>query len=257
MILFLSCFILLSVLFSIAKADYTNIDTISFDSYQAFKDSTNGKRFNLDGAYGVQCVDGAAAVWAHVGRWIDTGDTNQAQGTWNVESARNRNAGNEFYLITDVTQIKKGDIVVIRGNWSSSFTWNNNGNIESVAATSYAGHIGFSDADYNSTLRWDMYDQGTDRGFSTHTWAWDGDGFLGAFRYKGWSETIKGSEMTSGYSQAIPDGDYIIMSAAASDKSQMYYMDIAGSDYPAADGANVILTLCNSLFHGFVVLQSS
>ncbi len=83
------------------------------------------------------------------------------------------------------------------------------------------------------------------RGYNGYgTGAYGGVTFTELYCYQ--FNSINGAEMTSGYSRAIPDGDYIIMSAAASDKSQMYYMDIAGSDYPAADGANVILTLCNS-----------
>ena len=54
--------------------------------------------------------------------------------------------------------------------------------------------------------------------------------------------TIAGSEMSSGYSQAIANGTYYIMSAAASDKSKMFYMDIDGADNPAANATNVILT---------------
>lgn len=56
----------------------------------------------------------------------------------------------------------------------------------------------------------------------------------------------QGTEMPSGYAQAVPNGDYIIMSAASSEKSYVYYLDIAGSDYPAANATNVILTKCGS-----------
>ena len=44
-------------------------------------------------------------------------------------------------------------------------------------------------------------------------------------------------EMTSGAGRTIPDGNYIIVSAADPD----YYLDIDGNDYPAADNANVTL----------------
>ena len=41
-------------------------------------------------------------------------------------------------------------------------------------------------------------------------------------------------------SGSIPDGDYIIVTAGAVDKSKFYFMDIAGSDLPAADWTDVV-----------------
>lgn len=57
--------------------------------------------------------------------------------------------------------------------------------------------------------------------------------------YSGLWKTLDsvGSEMTSGAGRTIPDGNYIIVSAADPD----YYLDIDGNDYPAADNANVTL----------------
>ena len=48
---------------------------------------------------------------------------------------------------------------------------------------------------------------------------------------------IRGSEMTSGYDRVLPDGDYIIANAV----NPQYYLDIEGSDLPAASGTNVSL----------------
>ena len=45
------------------------------------------------------------------------------------------------------------------------------------------------------------------------------------------------AELTSGAGQTIEDGSYIIVAAACPD----YYMDIDGSDYPAAPGSNISL----------------
>lgn len=49
--------------------------------------------------------------------------------------------------------------------------------------------------------------------------------------------TPRGSEMTSGYDRVLPDGDYIIASAA----DPRYYLDIIGNDMPAAIETNVNL----------------
>ena len=48
---------------------------------------------------------------------------------------------------------------------------------------------------------------------------------------------IRGSEMSSGYDRVLPDGDYLIASAA----NPQYYLDIQGSAVPAANETNVAL----------------
>lgn len=54
------------------------------------------------------------------------------------------------------------------------------------------------------------------------------------------TETIpEGKEMATGYDRTLPDGDYLIASAA----DTSLYVDIAGSDVPAAAGTNVSLYL--------------
>lgn len=58
----------------------------------------------------------------------------------------------------------------------------------------------------------------------------------------GSSQTITGSEMTSGYDRAIPDGQYLIANAGTTDKTSFYYLDIDGTAQPATNGTNVILT---------------
>ena len=66
--------------------------------------------------------------------------------------------------------------------------------------------------------------------------------------YLGWAwhdwvtitDEVRGSEMTSGYDCALPDGDYLIASAATTDKSSFYYLDIVGDNAPA-DQTNVQL----------------
>ena len=48
---------------------------------------------------------------------------------------------------------------------------------------------------------------------------------------------IRGSEMASGYDRVLPDGNYIIASAA----NPQYFLDIEGSTYPAVNGTNVTI----------------
>ena len=73
-------------------------------------------------------------------------------------------------------------------------------------------------------------------------------------QYLGWqwypgvtieSNEVHGSEMSQGYDRVIPDGDYLIAAAGATDKSTFYYLDIAGSALPASSETNV--SLCGPL----------
>lgn len=50
--------------------------------------------------------------------------------------------------------------------------------------------------------------------------------------------SIVGKEMSGGYDRRLPDGDYLIVSAA----DPSYYLDIPGTDTSAANGSNVVLT---------------
>ena len=53
-----------------------------------------------------------------------------------------------------------------------------------------------------------------------------------------------GKEMESGFDRTIPDGDYMIANAGTTDKTTFYYLDIYGSEQPAAHATNV--TLCGA-----------
>ena len=55
-----------------------------------------------------------------------------------------------------------------------------------------------------------------------------------------------GETMTSGYDRCVPDGDYMIVSAANPDKSTFYYMDIEGTASPAENYTNVSMCGPNS-----------
>ena len=53
----------------------------------------------------------------------------------------------------------------------------------------------------------------------------------------------KGSEMSTGYDQTIPDGDYIISAAS----NPLYYLDIRGVEQPAGNNTNVELCQASDL----------
>lgn len=139
--------------------------SIPHADYDEFRAAVLGKGFDCDGAYSYQCWDGACLLWMQIGRWLQTGD-GAARGCWKLK--RNENAGNDFELITNLKDVKRGDVVVFDcGNF---------------------GHIGYADADYTggTYIKLLGQNQSSDMKFcvinmSTAT-------FLGAFRYKAWKK---------------------------------------------------------------------
>lgn len=77
---------------------------------EAFKNAVLGQCIDTDGHYGSQCWDLANLYWQNAAdRTLSTCGTGAAKGTINCWE---QNAGNEFEMIWEPTQLKSGDIVV-------------------------------------------------------------------------------------------------------------------------------------------------
>lgn len=147
---------------------------VPVETYEKFRAAVLGKGYDIDGAYGYQCWDGAALLWQQFGLSLITGN-GCAAGCWTLK--RDTNKYNKFDLITDVKQVKRGDVLVF--------------------STGAYGHIGFADEDYNNPNSIKFLGQnqgGTPKGAS------GGAGFnvinmslatfLGAFRLKDWAAKV-------------------------------------------------------------------
>lgn len=78
----------------------------------AFKDYTIGGCWDVDQAWGSQCWDLAALFFMNYtkdGRSFSTCGTGAAKGSWNCKE---QNAGDEFELIYDATELQAGDWIV-------------------------------------------------------------------------------------------------------------------------------------------------
>ena len=85
------------------------------DTYTNFKNYTLGKCWNVDGAYGAQCWDLGALFWMNYtsnGRTLSTCGTGAASGAWNCKET---NAGSEFDLIYNASEVKAGDWIIFGG----------------------------------------------------------------------------------------------------------------------------------------------
>ena len=100
------------------------------DTPYAFYDFTKDNCWDTDGAYGGQCWDYGDLFWQnYAGRRLSTCGSGAAKGTI-VDGCWQTNAGNDFTMIWDPTQLQPGDWVVFNNG-----TW---------------GHIGMALGTYNN-----------------------------------------------------------------------------------------------------------
>ena len=100
------------------------------ETFQEFKNYTLNKCWNVDGYAGAQCWDLGALHWMNYtkdGRTLSTCGKGGAKNTW---ECRDYNAGTEYELIYNASEIRTGDWVVFDGG-----TW---------------GHIGEAAGPYNN-----------------------------------------------------------------------------------------------------------
>lgn len=176
---------------------------LDISSYAAFRTQVLGKGYDVDGYYGYQCWDGCALLWQQLGKSLLTGGDN-ARGCWT--RMRDQNAGTEFGLITDVTKIKRGMVLVF--------------------GTGQYGHIGFADEDYHGGNYIRLLGQnqggtpvGVNGGAGFNVINMSLVTFLGAFVYKPWlsgqqpdtptpnKPTVSGQNPDK--STTIKKGDYV------------------------------------------------
>lgn len=152
----------------------TDVDISSFDRFVA---TTDGRGFDIDGQHGYQCWDYGALLWGLTGHYnypyLSTGGTGYAYGIW---SARVENASDQFDLIYDVRDVKRGDLVILdRGRF----------------ALDESGHDAFACEDYNGTntmllIGQNQVNANPDYGHVVTSNSMSIAKFLGAFRYKAW-----------------------------------------------------------------------
>lgn len=157
---------------------------ISINSYAAFRAdallrASQGLGYDVDGWVGYQCWDLAAELWMNIpefqnsGLWPHTGPELAAKECWTV--SRTVNAGNSFDLIYSLSNVKRGDVIVL-----------------GESPISDVGHIAFADEDYSSGLYMNLLGQNQVNPnpnyghIPTVTLVRVSPYFLGAFRYKAW-----------------------------------------------------------------------
>lgn len=168
-------------------AFYTGYIDLPTSTYDAWKSAVNGNGYDADGYYGCQCWDLCAEFWYNLGfprgyPVTQTGGNGSAWMCWTY--SKDINKGDKFDLIYNLSDVKRGDVIV----WDGT--------------TSYPdGHIGFADEDYNGSgsiavLGQNQGSGGTpppishpNGGTTANVKTLSTIGFLGAFRYREWEDT--------------------------------------------------------------------
>lgn len=168
-------------------AFYTGYIDLPTSTYDAWKSAVNGNGYDADGYYGCQCWDLCAEFWYNLGfprgyPVTQTGGNGSAWMCWTY--SKDINKGDKFDLIYNLSDVKRGDVIV----WDGT--------------TSYPdGHIGFADEDYNGSgsiavLGQNQGSGGTpppishpNGGTTANVKTLGTLGFLGAFRYREWEDT--------------------------------------------------------------------
>ena len=170
-------------------AKYVGYVTIPVNSYAAWKAAVNGNGYDFDQMYGCQCYDLVVEFWWNVGfpeGYPTSGGTGNAKDIWTDRYNNISYNGTVYFdLITDVTKIKVGDIIVFDGFPGNTY-----------------GHIGFADVAYsnwtpdpNEPYEFPILSEnngGTpdpEGGSYTNVHGYDIRLFLGAFRYRPWNPT--------------------------------------------------------------------
>jgi len=175
-------------------AKYTGYVTIPHSSYNEWKNATNGNGYDADLFAGCQCYDLVLEFWYNVGfpqgypvsGIPGQGNTGNAYDIWTYRQYNTSyNATVYFDLISSVSDIKQGDIIVFNQTPGNTY-----------------GHVGFADIDYSS---WTPDPSNPNEfpilsennggtpdpagGAYTNVHGYDIRLFLGAFRYKSWHPT--------------------------------------------------------------------
>ena len=156
-----------------------SIRTDTYDNFRAdaLARAAQNLGYDVDGYYGYQCWDLAAELWQNIGfgaGYPVTGSNHYAMECWT--ESRYINQGTEFDLIYNISDLKRGDVIVL-----------------GVSAISSTGHIAFCDENYNGTsmnlLGQNQVNPNFTTGHIPTVTNIDISAFLGGFRYKTWNST--------------------------------------------------------------------
>lgn len=165
-------------------AYYYGYVTVDVSSYDAFRAEVLGNGYDCDGLYGAQCLDafmllnynigGVSAGYYDGPPYVKAGPNEYASECWTLLASRIYNASDNYDLIYNLSDVKRGDMIIFAGA---------------------PGHNALADADYDP-IQHSQYipclgqNQGGDYfptgGACFNVIGNNVNAFLGAFRLKRW-----------------------------------------------------------------------
>lgn len=168
-------------------AKYNGYVLVPVNTYLAWRTNTLNNGYDVDGSYGCQCWDFASLFWWNIGfpQGYPQITNSSAYTMWNLREQNKSYNGVEYFdLITNLNDVKKGDVMVY--NYTSSNPY---------------GHVGFADEDYASwhadnpsSYEFPILSENNQGipdpagGAYANIHGYDTRLFLGAFRLKAWHD---------------------------------------------------------------------
>ena len=115
-------------------ANYYGVQTVDVSSYDNFRNAIMGNGYDVDYVAGAQCIDIFKLLNYNLGYpspYAKTGTNGYASECWTNQESRAWNAGSSYTLITNLSSLKRGDMVIMDGTTGNP-----------------AGHNALCDADY-------------------------------------------------------------------------------------------------------------
>ena len=188
-------------------ARYSGYISVVHDTYNNWRNATDGNGYDVDGYYGCQCWDDISLFYFNVG--FPTGypllTNSQMYTMWNNRNQNvSYNGTTYFDIITNLADIKQGDIMVFDGTQANPY-----------------GHAGFADQDFatwipdpNDPYEFPILSQnngGTSDpagGSYMNIHGYDYRLFLGGFRYRDWHTTPPTPPTPSHYRKGVPSAKF-------------------------------------------------
>ena len=181
-------------------ASYSGYVSVSHSTYNEWSSNTLNNSYDVDGYYSYQCWDYISLFYYNIGfpQGFPTLTDSKMYTMWNNRYQNITYNGTTYFdLITDINDVKQGDIMVFDASSSNIY-----------------GHAGFADQDFatwspdpNDPYEFPILSQ--NNGVSAvNIHGYDYRLFLGAFRYREWHTTPPTPPTPSHYRKGVPSAKF-------------------------------------------------
>lgn len=181
-------------------ASYTGYVSVNHGTYNEWSSNTLNNSYDVDGYYSYQCWDYISLFYYNIGfpQGFPTLTDSKMYTMWNNRYQNITYNGTTYFdLITDINDVKQGDIMVFDASSSNIY-----------------GHAGFADQDFatwspdpNDPYEFPILSQNNGAS-AVNIHGYDYRLFLGAFRYREWHTTPPTPPTPSHYRKGVPSAKF-------------------------------------------------